>query len=193
MSVTILAPGMEPGRTYVGTDETYDLNGMEFTLLTAETWGDLDSGIDQIKARVQVGAEEWDVTIPADAHVTILAEPYACAECGTTTAETYVVTTLDYADPEGTRTEVCRDCDDTLRTLALVTVNTGRYEFTTLAETIPAALVALREGYATHATQTDADPDLMAELVAAGEVNTAPLAPGGVLRDGAPIARTAAR
>lgn len=41
---------------------------------------------------------------------------FTCAECGTTTARTYVVTTLDPDDPD-TRTEVCRDCDDQLRSL----------------------------------------------------------------------------
>lgn len=40
---------------------------------------------------------------------------FACAECGTTTATTYVVTTLDPEDVKGTRTEVCRACDDKLR------------------------------------------------------------------------------
>lgn len=39
-----------------------------------------------------------------------------CAECGTGDAETYVVTFLDgnQDDPSG-RTEVCRACDDELR------------------------------------------------------------------------------
>jgi hypothetical protein len=41
--------------------------------------------------------------------------PYACAECGTTEATTYVVTTLDPEDPRTTRTEVCRACDDEIR------------------------------------------------------------------------------
>lgn len=40
--------------------------------------------------------------------------PGVCAECGTTTASTYVVTTVLRGDPT-TRTEVCRSCDDTLR------------------------------------------------------------------------------
>jgi DNA-directed RNA polymerase subunit RPC12/RpoP len=44
---------------------------------------------------------------------------YVCAECGTTTATTYVVTTLDTAAPKDTRTEVCRPCDDALRTAHL--------------------------------------------------------------------------
>lgn len=35
---------------------------------------------------------------------------FACAECGTTRASTYVVTTLDRFDPINTRTEVCADC-----------------------------------------------------------------------------------
>jgi hypothetical protein len=39
---------------------------------------------------------------------------FACAECGTTEATTYVVTTLDPGDVKGTRTEVCRDCDKAL-------------------------------------------------------------------------------
>ena len=39
---------------------------------------------------------------------------YACAECGTTEAQTYVVTQLDPTD-DSTRTEVCRRCDDELR------------------------------------------------------------------------------
>lgn len=39
---------------------------------------------------------------------------FACAECGTTTATTYVVTILD-PDDCSTRTEVCRACDDALR------------------------------------------------------------------------------
>lgn len=39
---------------------------------------------------------------------------YVCAECSTTTARTYVVTQLD-PDDNGTRTEVCRACDDALR------------------------------------------------------------------------------
>lgn len=46
-----------------------------------------------------------------------VALPYACAECGTRTASTFVVTTLDYADEKGTRTETCRACDDALRDL----------------------------------------------------------------------------
>ena len=36
---------------------------------------------------------------------------YVCAECGTSEAETYVVTTLDYDDPS-TRTEVCMPCHE---------------------------------------------------------------------------------
>jgi len=43
------------------------------------------------------------------------AREFTCAECGTTTARTYVVTTLDYADVRHTRTEVCRACDDEIR------------------------------------------------------------------------------
>lgn len=39
---------------------------------------------------------------------------FSCAECGTTTATTYVVTTLDPEDPS-TRTEICRACDNALR------------------------------------------------------------------------------
>lgn len=42
----------------------------------------------------------WERTTPA-------APEFACADCGTTTARTYAVTTLDYSDPIGTRTEVC--------------------------------------------------------------------------------------
>ena len=38
---------------------------------------------------------------------------FSCAECGTRTATTYVVTTLTPGD-RTTRTEVCRDCDDAL-------------------------------------------------------------------------------
>lgn len=37
-----------------------------------------------------------------------------CAECGTTTASTYVVTTLDPTNPQETRTEVCTDCHTAL-------------------------------------------------------------------------------
>lgn len=44
-----------------------------------------------------------------------VAGEFACAECGTTTATTYVVTTLDYSDPKSTRTEVCLDCHNTLK------------------------------------------------------------------------------
>lgn len=44
---------------------------------------------------------------------------FACAECGTTEASTYVVTTLDPEDVRGTRTEVCRSCDDALRAAQL--------------------------------------------------------------------------
>jgi hypothetical protein len=40
---------------------------------------------------------------------------FACAECGTTEATTYVVTTLDPENPRETQTEVCRQCDDLLR------------------------------------------------------------------------------
>lgn len=43
----------------------------------------------------------------------------ACAECGTTEAQTYVVTQLD-PDDESTVTEVCRACDDILRLLPLL-------------------------------------------------------------------------
>lgn len=44
----------------------------------------------------------------------------ACAECGTTEAQTYVVTQLDIED-DSTITEVCRSCDDTLRLADLLT------------------------------------------------------------------------
>lgn len=40
---------------------------------------------------------------------------FTCAECGTTDATTYVVTTLDPENPRETQTEVCRQCDDMLR------------------------------------------------------------------------------
>jgi DNA-directed RNA polymerase subunit M/transcription elongation factor TFIIS len=40
---------------------------------------------------------------------------FTCAECGTTTAQTYVVTTLEHADRWTTQTEVCRSCDNDLR------------------------------------------------------------------------------
>lgn len=36
--------------------------------------------------------------------------PLVCAECGEQDATGYVVTILDTADPEHTRTEVCTDC-----------------------------------------------------------------------------------
>jgi hypothetical protein len=42
--------------------------------------------------------------------VAVNAPEYACAACGTTEAQTYVVTTLDPEDPIGTRTEVCLPC-----------------------------------------------------------------------------------
>lgn len=41
---------------------------------------------------------------------------YACAECGTTTARSYVVTTLDYENERDTRTEACLDCHEKLTT-----------------------------------------------------------------------------
>ena len=44
------------------------------------------------------------------------AADYVCAECGTTEASTYVVTTLDASDPHGTRTEVCLACHEALTT-----------------------------------------------------------------------------
>jgi len=44
---------------------------------------------------------------------------HSCAECGTTEAQTYVVTQLDPED-DSTRTEVCRSCDDVLRFATLV-------------------------------------------------------------------------
>ena len=37
-----------------------------------------------------------------------------CAECGTQDAETYMVTVLDEADPQTTRTEVCAACHKVL-------------------------------------------------------------------------------
>jgi DNA-directed RNA polymerase subunit M/transcription elongation factor TFIIS len=39
---------------------------------------------------------------------------FACAECGTKDAHTYVVTTLDQGDPS-TRTEVCLSCYEAIR------------------------------------------------------------------------------
>jgi hypothetical protein len=39
-------------------------------------------------------------------------DPFSCAECGATGDRTYVVTVMDDGE---TRTEVCRDCDDALR------------------------------------------------------------------------------
>ena len=38
------------------------------------------------------------------------AGPLTCAECGDQDAPGYVVTILDTADPEHTRTEVCTPC-----------------------------------------------------------------------------------
>jgi hypothetical protein len=37
-----------------------------------------------------------------------------CAECGDRTATTYVVTILDHADPNRTRTEVCMPCHEVI-------------------------------------------------------------------------------
>lgn len=42
---------------------------------------------------------------------------YACAECGTTEAQTYVVTTLDPENPRESRTEVCLSCHEKRVTL----------------------------------------------------------------------------
>jgi hypothetical protein len=125
IAASILAPAMEPGCQYRGTDEVFDLAGLDFTLVSAEEVSDLDSGIDQVMATVQVGAETWDdMVIPADAHVIPLdtdgnpvavSADFRCAECGTGVAETFVVTTLDYADVRGTRTEVCLHCHEVSR------------------------------------------------------------------------------
>lgn len=43
------------------------------------------------------------------------AGPLVCAECGSGTADAYVVTILDNADPKGTRSELCAACDAALR------------------------------------------------------------------------------
>lgn len=54
-----------------------------------------------VEKRVKA-ADEWLAQQPP---------PFVCAECGTRTASTYVVTfTGEQSDPEG-RTEVCRTCD----------------------------------------------------------------------------------
>lgn len=87
----------------------------------------------------------FDIAAPWRASATTTTEErvmssYACAECGTTTATTYVVTTLDPSDPQDTTTEVCRACDDTLA---------RPDRFASLIET----LARFRE----HATDIDAD------------------------------------
>lgn len=49
--------------------------------------------------------------MPTDALEALTAAgPLSCAECGAEDATGYVVTILDTADPEHTRTEVCTDC-----------------------------------------------------------------------------------
>lgn len=58
------------------------------------------------------GDESWPLISRAEGET---AGPYACAECGTTTATTYVVTILDPKNERDTRTELCRACDDELR------------------------------------------------------------------------------
>lgn len=72
-----------------------------------------DHGVGRIMAAT--GETSADVTAAAVAQGwAVETAPFTCAECGTRTAATYVVTTLDYGDP-ATRTEVCRACDDVLR------------------------------------------------------------------------------
>lgn len=49
-------------------------------------------------------------------------QPFVCAECGTTTADTYVVTfTGQSYDPES-RTEVCRRCDTAIQPQRTITI-----------------------------------------------------------------------
>lgn len=85
----------------------------------------------------QIAWEAWEVVEP---------EPsFACAECGTTKATTYVVTQLD-PDDDSTRTEVCRECDDKLRSeiddikVAKPTISTLAAEFDMQPYAVAAAL-----------------------------------------------------
>ncbi len=89
---------------------------------------------------------------------------YSCAECGTETADTYVVTTLDPADPKGTRTEVCRACDDKLRTPQLTDRD---LELAGIA--LDSAANSVQSG-ATLRNRTDLDPLALEYLVAAQHV-----------------------
>lgn len=68
---------------------------------------------DNVSGPIRIRVNDGPAVFDADPELPVW--PYTCAECGTTTAQTYVVTTLDYNDREGTRTEVCRECDDVLR------------------------------------------------------------------------------
>jgi hypothetical protein len=72
--------------------------------------------------------------------------------------------------------------------MILATVNTGSMDWIALAHHGAAAQAALVAAYARHcATDTLADPALMAELVTGGDVNLYAIEPGMVLRDGSVI------
>lgn len=110
--------------------------------------------------------------------------PYACAECGTTTATEYVVTTLDPASRAETTTEVCLPCHNAVAGIVLATISTGSYVFAVVAATEEAANAALIAQWAVHVAQTGANPDMMAEAVRDGDVNYSTTIHGAVLRDG---------
>lgn len=83
-------------------------------------------------------------------------------------------------------------------TMIIATAHTGRFAFTTVAETVEEANSLLILAYAKHCRQYAkhcrqvgdpgyADPSLMTELINDDDVSYAEIAVGTVLRDGIPI------
>lgn len=73
--------------------------------------------------------------------------------------------------------------------MILATVNTGHFDWTVVAASSEAAIEALLAAYTKHAEgyRGDADPALMASMLADGEVTFTPITLGVALRDGRPI------
>lgn len=69
-------------------------------------------------------------------------------------------------------------------TYVLATVETRNFSFTALGKDHQQCNVALENAWAKHARQTGADPAMMREIIADGEVNYGDVGVGDVLRDG---------
>lgn len=71
----------------------------------------------------------------------------------------------------------------------LAEISTAHFQFIALGESESQALSAIADGYDVHARQSQgmADPDLMREAIAAGDVNVYEISPGACLRDGSQI------